>query len=784
MYRPRADILVFSSWLLIYRADGGLFKAVLAQRLFHWGNVYRLRLVWGRCLLRAVLSEWASRLVALELPVDLAWATLGFGESLVSSLLRVDLARPASALISGEGSCILVLLVGVWTWHRGHVVRELIGDHHQSRAIVAEETAVSGLSAHVLRARLWIPAVIVFLTTHLLLLLVHLHDLHDGLLHLDLFASLAEPIVAHLEGLVQFFARFESQLSVILVFLELILVEWWNVVMVSARNSRRFIELVQIDVGPVQEGIWMAVWSLLVAQTVLLVWAVLASSGRLLHSHLSIRIIQVLGLTRISLPILPFGLELFLGEFELVLGNFQMVGRAEKVLEVGTFLSVYLVVVETLGCRSNNLVKILWLLRFAIIFEGAIKDVILLKVVSLILVGECCLWHKIKGLHLVLLRDAAHEAVLELGDVLGVGLLGNVPIDSLVSGGVLHREVELRVCLLLLIECRRHELVYLVIRLLNLLPQDLFHLLLVLGGELLRRWGLVGSHLHLGLTDWGLGVGDLGDIWLHGEGNHTSSNLDRLSHLRLQLDLALRQYQSSELGKVILEIKSAVSIVVFDQSVASTNRYIGNSHITFMASSQFEDLLISVRHDQMDHPRTIFLKSQRLEEQEILIIRNVLFHIDESVRNAVWSEDVWVGLLADFALELFPGIGDQVFLLLLGHLLLEPVLQALVVDVPHWTITLAGIQERILSGRGVVPTDLALNIWTGFGVHNPAVNFDRLLLELVSERVEGLAGSQELFAWRILSAAFLFLVFVLAISLAAAGVISASVIFDIELDST
>lgn len=41
--------------------------------------------------------------------------------------------------------------------------------------------------------------------------------------------------------------------------------------MVSARNSRRFIELVQIDVGPVQEGIWMAVWSLLVAQTVLLV---------------------------------------------------------------------------------------------------------------------------------------------------------------------------------------------------------------------------------------------------------------------------------------------------------------------------------------------------------------------------------------------------------------------------------------------------------------------------------------------------------------------------------
>ena len=63
------------------------------------------------------------------------------------------------------------------------------------------------------------------MTTQLLLLLVHLHDLHNGLLHLNLFTCLSKSVAAHLESLVQLLARFESELSAILVFFELILVE-------------------------------------------------------------------------------------------------------------------------------------------------------------------------------------------------------------------------------------------------------------------------------------------------------------------------------------------------------------------------------------------------------------------------------------------------------------------------------------------------------------------------------------------------------------------------------
>lgn len=130
---------------MIYRANGGLFEAIFAQGLFHGRNVYRFLLVGRRCLLGAVLSEWASRLVALELPVDLTWTALVFLEGWVSGLLRLDLARPTSALISS----ILVLLIGVRTWQRGCIV-ELIGDHHHSRAVVTEEAAIPRLNTHVL----------------------------------------------------------------------------------------------------------------------------------------------------------------------------------------------------------------------------------------------------------------------------------------------------------------------------------------------------------------------------------------------------------------------------------------------------------------------------------------------------------------------------------------------------------------------------------------------------------------------------------------------------------
>lgn len=153
----------------------------------------------------------------------------------------------------------------------------------------------------------------------------------------------------------------------------------------------------------------------------------MASGSGLLHSHLSVRIIKVLRVSRISLSV-SFCLELLLGELKLILGNLEVIGCTEKVLQVGTLLGVCLAVVDALGGGGNDLVEILGLFRFGVVLEGGvIENVILLKVVSLILIGERRLWHQIKSLHLVLLRNAAREATLELSDVLVVGLLRHIP---------------------------------------------------------------------------------------------------------------------------------------------------------------------------------------------------------------------------------------------------------------------------------------------------------------------------------------------------------------------
>lgn len=75
-------------------------------------------------------------------------------------------------------------------------------------------------------------------------------------------------------------------------------------------------------------------------------------------------------------------------------------------------------------------------------------------------------------------------------------------------------------------------------------------------------------------------------------------------------------------------------------------------------------------------------------------------------------------------------------LLLLYHLLFQPKLQTLVVDVSHRAVTLAGIEQRILYGGGVVPAHLALDVRIFNWINNPTVYFDRFLLELLVQGVE------------------------------------------------
>ena len=84
---------------------------------------------------------------------------------------------------------------------------------------------------------------------------------------------------------------------------------------------------------------------------------------------------------------------------------------------------------------------------------------------------------------------------------------------------------------------------------------------------------------------------------------------------------------------------------------------------------------------------------------------------------------------------------------MLLHLLLQPVLQALVVDEPDRAVALARVEQRIRIALLIAPTHLALDVALS-RVDNPAVDFDGLLGEVISpEPVLIVDISLPLFAW-------------------------------------
>ena len=115
----------------------------------------------------------------------------------------------------------------------------------------------------------------------------------------------------------------------------------------------------------------------------------------------------------------------------------------------------------------------------------------------------------------------------------------------------------------------------------------------------------------------------LRNIRLHGERNHRSTNLNSFGHLRLKIDRTFGKNESSKLGKVIFEVEATVVLVVLHQRMATTHGDVRDSHITLVASSEFEHVLFVVWHDEMDHSGAVLLKSERLEQQEVFIDGNV-----------------------------------------------------------------------------------------------------------------------------------------------------------------
>jgi len=136
----------------------------------------------------------------------------------------------------------------------------------------------------------------------------------------------------------------------------------------------------------------------------------------------------------------------------------------------------------------------------------------------------------------------------------------------------------------------------------------------------------------------------------------------------------------------------------------------------------------------MDHPRGVLLEGEALKQQVVPVGRDVRRDVNEAIADAVALEDVGVRLLADLALELLPGVADQILFLFFDHFLLKPMLEALVMDEPDRAVAHAAVEERVLTCGRVFPADLALHVVLG-GIDDTAVDLDRLFLELLAQAV-------------------------------------------------
>lgn len=266
-----------------------------------------------------------SELWLLILLKDLAWATWVLLESRMSLLVchwassssskrrrevvsmmmiavvsaRADCSGSASALISGDSplvTCRGVVLLDAPVDHHlifGHLAvclidsqllmdvalvwpalatysGVLVWNHHHSWALITENAAII---VHIwihLVTQVAVPALVLFWAAQLLMLLMHLHDLHDWLLHLDLLAD-GEIASISLMSRRSLMIWNPQGLRLLLSLFNIIIVKWWHIVLVLLVNLIVILlvrgrELVHVDVSPVQEGVWVRAWSFLLAQ--------------------------------------------------------------------------------------------------------------------------------------------------------------------------------------------------------------------------------------------------------------------------------------------------------------------------------------------------------------------------------------------------------------------------------------------------------------------------------------------------------------------------------------
>ena len=136
---------------------------------------------------------------------------------------------------------------------------------------------------------------------------------------------------------------------------------------------------------------------------------------------------------------------------------------------------------------------------------------------------------------------------------------------------------------------------------------------------------------------------------LHREVDHGSTNLHSLVVSWQEGSSLFNQHKGTELRLVVLKHKFA--IFELNLCMAARNGDVVDSEITFVTTSQFENILLWSGSDNMDDPRGVLFLVERLEHH---VITGLLFVLYKFVLVCTFLNHEGVRLFADFALESLP----------------------------------------------------------------------------------------------------------------------------------
>jgi hypothetical protein len=269
----------------------------------------------------SLLTGRTSKVILVETALD-SWSA------------PAQVFRNCSALLAVINAIGVYLAVGLVESQLLLVVEATAGEFILHARLVAE--ALRSVAVPILS---WM---LLLLAAQLLVLMVHLHDLHYWLLHFNVILADWEAAWFSLVSPHNSIMVWDSQR--VLTLLNLISVEGRNIVVLILLEELVVLlliwwHLIHVQVSSVKESIGVSVWSLLITQAgaCLLVWA---EELLLLLSDLTVRVLLLLARLLLTKDVYAFGLELPLCLFELILSLLKLSCCSEQVLEVGVLADV------------------------------------------------------------------------------------------------------------------------------------------------------------------------------------------------------------------------------------------------------------------------------------------------------------------------------------------------------------------------------------------------------------------------------------------------------------